>query len=90
VNSEFWFDICFLIALIINQCSTLQEKLKKARGGQAVASSAVVENFLSMIDKNANSATNVEAQDNTNNSSANRKLRQLLDQPRRTDAVAAS
>jgi hypothetical protein len=23
VNSEFWFDICFLIALIINQCSTL-------------------------------------------------------------------
>jgi hypothetical protein len=43
-----------------------------------------------MIDKNANSDPNVEAQDNTNNSSTNGKLRQLLDQVRRTDAVAAS
>lgn len=65
----------------------MQEKLKKAR-----ASSVVVENFLSMIDKNANSSANLEAQDNnnTNTNTANGKLHQLLDPARRTDAVAAS
>jgi hypothetical protein len=73
-----------------NASFTLQEKLKKPWAGQAAASSSVVvENFLSMIDKNANLTANVEAQDNTNNSSANGKLHQLLDPARRTDVVAA-
>ncbi|KAF3340095.1 common plant regulatory factor 1-like protein [Carex littledalei] len=69
--------------------SVLQEKLKK-QAGQVMPSSVVVENFLSMIDKNANTSANIEAQDNTNNNTTNGKLHQLLDPARRTDAVAAS
>ncbi|KAJ3684917.1 hypothetical protein LUZ61_014081 [Rhynchospora tenuis] len=69
--------------------SILQEKLKKVEAGQVVASSVVVENFLSMIDKNTNSTASRETQD-ANNSGANGKLHQLLDPARRTDAVAAS
>lgn len=67
----------------------MQEKIKK-QAGQVMPSSVVVENFLSMIDKNANTSANIEAQDNTNNNTTNGKLHQLLDPARRTDAVAAS
>lgn len=69
--------------------SILQEKLKK-QAGQVMPSSVVVENFLSMIDKNANTSANIEAQDNTNNNTKNGKLHQLLDPARRTEPVAAS
>lgn len=53
------------------------------------APSVVVENFLSMIDKQSSSSLS-EKQDDEKSDKSNGKLRQLMDTSPTTDAVAAS